>query len=91
MSTNSLDNHATGILGAVIYAVLGALMGYALGYTLLLLAGQNYIIASTANLTATHAVNNIVTAQYAGASILPYLFAFLLATLGFAYGYLRHK
>jgi len=93
MSQNSAStqDHAGGLIGGVIYAVILALLGYALGYVLLLLAGQNFIIANVANLTASSTVRNIVASQYAGASILPYLFAFLFALLGLAYGYLRHR
>ncbi len=90
MST-TVENHGQGLAGAVIYAVILALLGYALGYVLLLLAGSNLIVVSVSNLTAYSTVRNIVTAQYAGATVLPYLFAFVMALGGFAYGYLKHK
>jgi len=85
------QDHFGGLLSGLMYAVLAAVGGYAIGYGLLLLAGQNYIIAYVANLTGIPPVQHIVTAQYAGASILPYLFAFLFAVFGLAYGYLKHR
>jgi len=94
MSTqNSAPNHdhAHGLINGVIFAAILAILGYVFGYLLLLLAGQNLIVVTVANITRSALVHNIVVSQYAGATILPYLLALFLGVVGLAYGYVRYR
>jgi len=75
----------------VIYAAILALLGYGFGYLLLLLASQNLIIVTVANITKAPVVQHTILAEYAGATIWPYLLALFFGIVGLGYGYLRYR
>ena len=89
MSSSPSRSHRRGIVYGLVLAPIFALIGYGLGYVLFMLASQNFIMVTVANISSTSVIHNVVLSQYAGSTLLPYLFAFLLGVAGLALGYLE--
>ena len=89
MSSSPSKSHRRGIVYGLVLAPIFALIGYGFGYALFMLASQNFIMVSVANVSSNSVVHSVVLSQYASATVLPYFFAFILGVAGLALGYLE--